>query len=164
MQGRPALMIGVAAGELRGRGLRVGRLVIVGLGYNSLWERGRRRYGVWAKRFDDEARLLLRTLRRLGARQVVWVTLREPTPRTVPPHAVGELGQYSWYFPYVNERLRRLDRRRDDLVLADWAKASDRPGVTYDTIHLNPSGAALMAKTTWKTVSREARRQADLNG
>ena len=66
------------------------------------------------------------------------MTLRQPTPRTVPPHAVGELGQYSWYFPYVNERLRRLDRRRDDLVLADWARASDRPGLTYDTIHLNP--------------------------
>ena len=147
-------MIGVAAGELRARGLRVGRLVIVGLGYNSLWERGRRRYRVWAKRFDGEARSLLRTLHRLGARQVVWVTLRQPTPRTVPPHAVGELGQYSWYFPYVNERLRRLDRRRDDLVLADWARASDRPGLTYDTIHLNPNGASLMAKTIWRSAAR----------
>jgi hypothetical protein len=89
------------------------------------------------------------------------VTLREPTRRTVPPQAQGELGQYSWYFPYVNERLRRLDRRRDDLVLADWAAASDRPGLTYDSIHLNPSGGALMARTIWRTVSREARRQRD---
>ncbi len=160
MYGRPALMIRIAEQELRQRGARVGRLVIVGLGYNSLWERGRRRYGVWAKRFDGEARKLLRTLRRLGAREVVWVTLREPTARTVPPHAADELGQYSWYFPYVNERLRRLDRRRDDLVLADWAKASDRRGVTYDSIHLNPEGAALMARTIWGTVSSEARRQA----
>ncbi len=158
MHGRPALMIGVAESELRGRGARVARLVVVGLGYNSLWERGRRRYRVWAKRFDGEARRLLRTLRRLGARQVVWVTLREPTPRTVPPQSVGELGQYSWYFPYVNERLRRLDRRRDDLVLADWARASDRAGVTYDTIHLNPAGAALMARTIWGAVGRAARR------
>ncbi len=160
MQGRPALMIRIAAAELRGRGLPVARLVVVGLGYNSLWERGRRRYRLWAQRFDSEARTLLATLRRLGARQVVWVTLREPTQRTVPPHARDELGQYSWYFPYVNERLRRLDRRRDDLALADWAKASDRPGLTYDTIHLNAKGAALMAKTIWKTVSRETRRQA----
>ena len=158
MHGRPALMIRVAEQELRERGLPVARLVIVGLGYNSLWERARRRYGVWAKRFDGEARKLLRTLRRLGARQVVWVTLREPTARTVPPHARDELGQYSWYFPYVNERLRRLDRRRDDLALADWAKASDRPGLTYDSIHLNPKGAALMARTIWTTVSTEARR------
>ena len=157
--GRPALMIRFAASELRQRSARVARLVVVGLGYNSLWERGRRRYGVWSRRFDREARNLLRTLRRLGARQVVWVTLREPTPRTVPPQARGELGRYSWYFPYVNERLRRLDRSRDDLVLADWAKASNRRGVTYDSIHLNPQGAALMAKTIWGTVSREARRQ-----
>jgi hypothetical protein len=164
MQGRPALMIGIAESELRGRGAPVARLVVVGLGYNSLWERGRRRYGVWAKRFDSEARRLLGTLRRLGARQVVWVTLREPTRRTVPPHAGDELGQYSWYFPYVNERLRRLDRRRDDLALADWAKASNRPGVTYDTIHLNPRGAALMARTIWKTVSRAAREQAGRDG
>jgi hypothetical protein len=159
MYGRPALMIRFAASELRRRGTRVGRLALVGLGYNSLWERGRRRYGVWSRRFDREARNLLRTLRRLGARRVVWVTLRRPSPRTVPPSARGELGQYSWYFGYVNQRLRRLDRRRDDLVLADWAKASNRSGLTYDSIHLNPKGAALMARTIWSTVGREARRQ-----
>lgn len=147
-------MISDAEAQLRARGLPVARLAIVGLGYNSLWERGRRRYGVWAKRFDREARRLLRTLRRLGARQVVWVTLREPTRSTVPAHARDELGQYSWYFPYVNERLRRLDRRGDDLVLADWASASSRPGITYDTIHLNAEGAALMAKTIWSAVRR----------
>ncbi len=160
VHGRPALMIRFAADELRARADPVARLAVVGLGYNSLWERGRRRYRVWARRFDREARGLLRVLRGRGARQVVWVTLREPTRRTVPPQSRDELGQYSWYFPYVNERLRRLDRRRDDLVLADWAKASDRPGLTYDSIHLNTEGAALMAKTIWGTVSREARRQA----
>jgi hypothetical protein len=159
MLGRPALMVGIAERELRERSQLVARLVIVGLGYNSLWERGRRRYGLWARRFDSEARKLLRTLGRLGARQIVWVTLREPTWRTVPPQARDELGQYSWYFPYVNERLRRLDRRRDDLVLADWARASDRPGLTYDSIHLNSEGAALMARTIWEAVSRAARRQ-----
>jgi hypothetical protein len=158
--GRPALMIGVAERELRRRGRRVARLVVVGLGYNSLWERRRHRYGFWASRFDREARRLLRTLRRLGARQVVWVTLREPTARTVPPQAVGELGSYSWYFPYVNERLRRLDRRRRDLVLADWAAASDRRGLTYDSIHLNTRGARLMARTIRQAISREALRQA----
>ena len=151
-------MVRIADRELRQRGRPVARLVVVGLGYNSLWERRRRRYRVWARRFDGEARRLLRTLRRKGARQFVWVTLRQPTRRTVPPQAQGELGQYSWYFPYVNERLRRLDRRRDDLVLADWAKASDRPGLTYDSIHLNPRGAALMARTIWGAVSRAARR------
>jgi lysophospholipase L1-like esterase len=160
MRGRPALMVRIAEQELRGAARRVARLVVVGLGYNSLWERGRRRYRHWAARFDREARRLLRTLHRLGARQVVWVTLREPTRRTVPPSARGELGQYSWYFPYVNERLRRLDRRRDDLVLADWANVSRRPGLTYDSIHLNTKGAALMARTIREAISRAGRRQA----
>jgi hypothetical protein len=158
--GRPALMVRIAAEELRQRRRRVAPLVIVGLGYNSLWERRRRRHAYWAARFDREAQGLLRTLHRLGARQIVWVTLREPTARTVPPHARGELGQYSWYFPYVNGRLRYLDRRRDDLVLANWKASSDRPGLTYDSIHLNRAGAAVMARTIWRSVTKEARNQA----
>jgi hypothetical protein len=158
--GRPALMVGVAERELRGSGTRVAPLVIVGLGYNSLWERHRRRHAHWAARFDAEAKRLVRTLRRLGARQIVWVTLREPTAETVPPASRDELGQYSWYFPYVNGRLRYLDRRHDDVALANWKAASDRPGLTYDSIHLNTVGAELMARTIWRTVSEEARRQA----
>ena len=86
---------------------------------------------------------------------------REPTPQTVPPQARGELGQYSWYFPYVNERLRRLDRRRRDVVLADWTAVSNRPGLTYDSIHLNPTGGALMARTIRRAIRAEADRQAE---
>jgi hypothetical protein len=159
-RGRPALMIRAATAELRRDRPRIARVAVVGLGYNSLWERHRRNFHTWAKRFDREANSLLRTLARLGAKQFVWVTLREPTARTVPPDARDDLGQYSWYFPYVNERLHRLDRRRDDLVLADWAEVSDRPGVTYDTIHLDPSGAKLMARTIRGALYREAGRQA----
>ena len=158
--GRPALMVKAAVEELRQLGRPVAPLVIVGLGYNSLWERGRRRHAYWADRFDKEAKALLRTLHHLGATQVVWVTLREPTARTVPPNARADLGQYSWYFPYVNGRLRYLDRRRDDLVLANWKAASDQPGLTYDSIHLNPAGAALMARTIWQAVANTARDQA----
>ena len=153
-------MVGAAEEELRGLGRPVAPLVIVGLGYNSLWERRRRRHRHWAARFDQEAKRLLRTLHQLGARQIVWVTLRQPTARTVPPHARGELGQYSWYFPYVNGRLRYLDRRREDLALANWKAASDRPGLTYDSIHLNAAGAALMGRTIWRSVAKEAREQA----
>jgi lysophospholipase L1-like esterase len=152
-------MIRVAERELRARRRRVAPVVVIGLGYNSLWERRRRRYRHWAARFDGEAHRLLRTLRRLGARQFVWVTLREPTRRTVPPGSRGELRQYSWYFPYVNERLHRLDRRRRDLVLADWAAVSKRRGLTYDTIHLNPKGARLMARTVRNAIRDEAVRQ-----
>src|SRR6185503_18563493 len=89
------------------------------------FQRHRRRYDYWARRWDREAAWLLRVLRRKGAKQFVWVMLREPTPATVPRYAVSELSYYSWYFPYVNERLRRLDRRRDDVVLANWAKVGD---------------------------------------
>ena len=159
-RGRPALMVGLAERALRARGRRVAPLVIVGLGYNSLWERGRRRFDHWAARFDREATALMRTLRRLGARQVVWATLREPTAPMVPPGGLFQVRRYAWYFPYVNQRLRRLDRRRRDLVLAHWRAASDRRGLTYDAIHVNTRGGRVMAKTIWGAVSREARRQA----
>jgi hypothetical protein len=160
VRGRPAQMIGVAERTLRARGRRVAPLVIVGLGYNSLWERGGRRFAYWAARFDREATSLIRTLRRLGARQVAWVTLREPTAAMVPPAALSQVRRYSYYFPWVNQRLRRLARRRRDLVLADWRAASDRRGLTYDAIHTNTRGSRVMARTIWGAVGREARRQA----
>ena len=96
----------------------------------------------WAERFDRQARALVRALRARGARQVVWVTLREAGRGVIPSGALWQFDAYAWYFPYVNERLRRLDRVRDDLVLAEWDRVSKRTGVTYDAIHLNPRGAA----------------------
>ena len=158
-RGRPAWMIKHAASELRSAS-HVAPLVVIGIGYNSLFQRNRRRYNHWARRWDREAAWLLRVLRRKGARQFVWVMLREPTPKTVPRYAVGELRYYSWYFPYVNERLRRLDRRRDDVVLANWARVGDRPGITYDSIHLNARGGKLMGRLIKRTINREALRQA----
>lgn len=160
VRGRPALMIRVADQELRAQHPHVPPLVVVALGYNSLWEHNKVRYGYWAHRFDDEATALLATLRKLGARQIVWVTLRQPTAADIPPGHLAELNQYAWYFPYVNARLRRLDRLRSDLVLADWEAVSKRPGVTYDTIHLNPTGATLMATTIKHAITHEAARQA----
>lgn len=159
-RGRPALMIRIADRELRASGRRVSPLVVVGLGYNSLWERNRRNYDTWAARFDAEARSLIATLKHLGARQIVWVTLRQPHPSIVPPHAVKELSLYSWYFPYVNARLRALARTRNDVVLANWTKAADRPGVTYDSIHCNAAGALLMGRLLKRTIRDEGRRQA----
>jgi hypothetical protein len=138
--------------------MRVARLVVVALGYNSLWEHRRRRYAFWAKRFDHEALHLVHTLHRLGAQQIVWVTLRQPTRRVVPASGQRELRQYSWYFPYVNERLRHLDHRQD-VVLADWRAVSNRRGLTYDSIHLNPRGAVLMAQTIKQTLEDEASAQ-----
>jgi hypothetical protein len=160
LRGRPAWMIKHAAAEIGGDRRRVAPLVVIGIGYNSLFQRNRRRYDYWARRWDRAAAWLLRTLRRKGARQFVWVTLREPTRRTVPRRSIGELRYYSWYFPYVNERLRRLDHRRDDVTLADWTRAGNRNGITYDSIHLNSRGGPLMARTIKRAIRREARRQA----
>lgn len=160
VRGRPALMLRIAEREFRASGQRVAPLVVVGLGYNSLWGRDRQRYGYWAARFDGEARRLLQTLRRLGARQIVWVTLREPRAEFLSSAGREELHRYSWYFPYVNERLRALDRDRDDVVLADWAAVSNRRGLTYDSIHLTSTGAVLMARTIRAAINAEADRQA----
>jgi len=157
--GRPALMLRAAEREIRTSHRRVAELVVIGLGYNSLWERHRRRYDHWAARFDSEASRLLHTLRRAGARQFIWVTLRDANRATTAPGHWDELGLYSWYFPYVNERLRRVDRLRDRVVLADWASVGARPDVTYDSIHLNLRGGRLMQQLIEKTLYVEARRQ-----
>jgi hypothetical protein len=159
MHGSPGLAAPVARRELSARRRPVAPVVVIGLGYNSNWEPRRAHFAFWAKRFDRDARQLLAALRRRGARQFVWVTLREPTAATVPPEARGEL-PLAWYLPYVNERLRRLDKRRDDLTLADWARASRRRGLTSDAIHLTPRGARLMVRTIRRAISAEGLRQA----
>jgi hypothetical protein len=158
VMGRPAIMLPAAEQQVRAGG-RIAPLAVVGVGYNSLWERGRRNYRDWADRFDAQARALVRALRARGAAQVVWVTLREAGRAVIPSRALWQHDAYAWYFPYVNERLRRLDRRRDDLVLADWAAVSKRRGITYDAIHLNPDGGRLMARTIRRAVDRAARAQ-----
>jgi hypothetical protein len=155
--GRPFLGIPDSVKELGKH--RVAPVAVIGLGYNSNWERGRKHYKFWARHFDRDAARLLRTLRRRGAKQFVWVTVRQPTKRTAPRKAWDELPRI-WYLRYVNERLRVLDRRRDDLVLADWNRASRRRGLTYDALHLKPRGAKLMVRTIRTTILDESRRQA----
>lgn len=156
--GGPAIMLPAMDERIAARRRPVARLVVIGLGYNSLWERGRRNYARWARKFDTEAKELLATLRRKGARQFVWVTLRDARRSVIPPDALEQHDRYAWYFPYVNERLRRLDRRAD-LVLAPWDRVSDRRGLTYDAIHLNPEGTALLARTIQQAIQAEGRRQ-----
>lgn len=138
---------------------RVAPLVVIGLGNNSSWERHRAHYGFWAHKFDADSRKLLKELRRRGARQFVWLTVRDAKRRYVPRQYWPQIHDH-YFMPYVNERLRRLDRSRDDLVLADWDMASRRPGLTYDTIHVNGRGARLMTRTIRTTIDAEASRQA----
>ncbi|HEY4016144.1 MAG TPA: acyltransferase family protein [Polyangiaceae bacterium] len=144
--GRPALMVKQVVPEfLRGRG--VGSVVVVGVAYNSLFEKNRRNFKGWAALWDREAEALLSDLKARGAKKIVWVTLREPTPDVVTDRGRSQYGLYAWFFPYVNERLRALAERHPELGLADWRAVSDVPGVTYDLIHLSNAGVKLMTST-----------------
>lgn len=143
--GKPALMVKQAVPKYLPPGRSVGSVVVIGLGYNSLWERNRKNFGDWAGQFDREANELVADLRARGAKKIVWVTVREPSHTVVNADGEWQYEHYAWFFPYVNERLHALVHRQPDIALADWAAVSNTTGVTYDLIHLNPRGALVMA-------------------
>jgi peptidoglycan/LPS O-acetylase OafA/YrhL len=144
--GRPALMVKQVVPEfLKDR--KVGSVVVVGLAYNSLFEKNRRNYDKWSAIWDKEAERLLSDLRSRGAKKIVWVTLREPSPENVMPNGKTQYEMYAWFFPYVNERLHALVQRHPEITLADWRAVSDKPGLNVDLIHLSTPGARLMTKT-----------------
>jgi len=142
--GKPAIML--PAMEERVDALpSVGSVAVVGVGYNSLWERDRAGYDRWAKKFDEEAESLVQALRDKGAKKIVWVTLRTVDEGNVPEGSRGQYEKYNWFFPYVNERLDALAERHPDVALADWAAVSNEPDLTYDSMHPNTDGSVLMA-------------------
>jgi hypothetical protein len=144
--GRSALMIPYAIEALRQQPGAVAPVIVVGLGHNSVWEKDRKNFERWSAQFDKSAEDLLALLRQRGARKIVWLTLREPTLDLLPKND-GSLVQYRewcWWFPYVNERLRAIKQKHPDMALADWTTVARRPGVTYDSIHVNVPGAQLM--------------------
>ncbi len=144
---RPALMLHQSNDELQAANVPVGDTVIIGLGHNSLWERDRVDFDDWSAKFDREADELLATVEGLGAKRIIWVTLREPSEAVIPPEGRKQWDLYVWYFPYVNERLHELVKRHPEVTLADWAAVSNVEGVTYDAMHLTSSGTRLMIDT-----------------
>lgn len=153
VRGRPAMMMNVANKEMQTQAQPVGSVAVVALGYNSLWGRDRANFDAWSKKFDREADEVVATLRGLGAKKVVWVTLREPADAVIPPEAVAAADKYRWFFGYVNERLAALAQRDAGVAIADWkAVASTRGGLTYDAIHLRPVGAQLYSETVKSAV------------
>jgi hypothetical protein len=150
--GKPALMVKQAVPRYLPRRHHVGSVAVVGLGYNSLWQNGRAHYAAWAEQFDREADRLVADLRERGAKRIVWITLREPSQQVVTADGQYQYDHYAWFFPYVNERLHALAHRHPDVRLADWAAVSDRPGLTYDLIHLDTDGARLMARVVARQV------------
>ncbi len=140
IDGFPALMVD----QLEDRMLKprvasnsadLGDTVIVAGGYN---------YPYWDPAgFDRDIDSMIATLRAGGVKNIIWVTLREVRREYVSTSAWNQIQKYSFYFPRVNQHLRDALDRHPDLVLADWAAIGDQPGLTYDAIHLNPTGAQL---------------------
>ena len=103
-------------------------------------------YPYWDKaRFDRSVDSMVATLLEAGVKHVFWVTLREVTPQYVSASAWRQIQPYYWYFPEVNDRLEMALARHPQLSLIDFAAVADQPGITYDAIHLNNTGAALYA-------------------
>ena len=104
-------------------------------------------YPFWdPARFDRSVDAMVDTLVAKGVRHVIWVTLREVKPQYVSAGAWADVQPYYWYFPEVNQHLRAALTRHPELTLADWAALADQPGLSYDAIHLNTTGAALYAR------------------
>lgn len=127
-----------------------GDYAIVAGGYN---------YPYWdPARFDRSIDAMVDELVRAGSKHVFWVTLREVKPQFVSGSAWTQVQPYYWYFPTVNAHLRSALDRHPQLSLIDWAALADRPGLTYDAIHLNTYGAHEYANLVSDTVQTAATR------
>jgi len=149
--GRPALMVKQVVPEfLNARA--VGSVVVIALAYNSLFEPERKNYARWSGIWDRSAERLLSDLKACGAKKLVWITLREPTPEVVTDAGRDQYERYAWFFPYVNERIRALAARHPELTIADWQAVANQPNLTKDLIHLSPMGVSLMTRTVTHAV------------
>ena len=129
---------------------RTGDHVVIAGGYN---------YPYWdAARFERSVDSIVNTLTDAGVKHVYWVTLRDVKPQYISASAWRQVQPYYWYFPTVNEHLERALARHPNLTLVDWAAAADRPGVTYDAIHLNRPGAELYSSLIARAVRDNATR------
>jgi hypothetical protein len=127
-----------------------GDYAIVAGGYN---------YPFWdPARFDRSVDAMVDQLVALGTKHVFWVTLREVKPQYITASAWNQVQPYYWYFPTVNEHLRAALDRHPQLSLIDWAAMADQPGLTYDAIHLNPTGAAAYSNLAADAVLSAANR------
>jgi hypothetical protein len=136
--GRPAVFSDVAVSDYIAPQGSIGDIAVVATGYN---------YPFWdPARFDRAIDASVDTLVAKGVRHVIWVTLREVKPQYISASAWQQIQPYYWYFPEVNQHLHAALARHPELVLADWAAIADRPGITYDAIHLNTTGATLYAQ------------------
>ena len=127
-------------------------VVVVGLGYNSSWQRNRQNHQFWVDGFDKSADAMIAALKARGAKKIVWVLLRE---LDLSYATQAQMNREGWYFPYVNERLYALKERHPDIALADWVSAARVSGITYDAIHPNARGAELMTEVVRAAIGLE---------
>jgi hypothetical protein len=129
-----------------------GDYAIVAGGYN---------YPFWdPARFDRSVDSIISAFEQAGVKYIFWVTLREVKPQYITAGAWTQVQPYYWYFPTVNEHLRAAVARHPDLSLIDWAAIADRPGLTYDAIHLNTFGASEYAGNIARVVMSASSRVA----
>ncbi len=130
---------------------RVGDHVVIAGGYN---------YPYWdPARFDRSIDSMIATLTAAGVEHIYWVTLREVKPQYISGAAWRQVQPYYWYFPTVNQHLERAVARHRNLTLVDWAANADQPGLTYDAIHLNTTGARLYSSLVARAVHNSNSRQ-----
>lgn len=131
----------------------VGDHVVIAAGYN---------YPFWdPERFDRSVDSMINTLTNAGVKHVYWVTLREVKPQFISASAWRQVQPYYWYFPTVNDHLESALARHPNLTLVDWAAVADRPGITYDAIHLNRPGAELYSASIANAVRTNMTRPVD---
>ena len=118
-------------------------------------------YPYWdPARFDRSIDSIIQAFEDRGVKHVFWVTLRDVKPQYITAGAWRDVQPYYWYFPTVNEHLERALERHPNLTLIDWAAAADRPGITYDAIHLNTTGAQLYSSLVREAVDAVTHRVA----
>ena len=144
--GKPAVFVrDLPGGYIQPNLYRAGDHVVIAAGYN---------YPFWdPARFDRAIDATIGTLTQAGVEHVYWVTLREVKPQFISASAWRQVQKYYWYFPTVNEHLERALARHPSLTLIDWAAVADRPGITYDAIHLNRTGAELYSSLISQAVN-----------
>lgn len=116
-----------------------GDTAVVATGYN---------YPYWdPARFDASIDQMVGALVARGVQRIFWVTMREVKPAYYASWNGLTDAYRTLYlaYPGANDQLRLATLRHPQLSIVDWASIADQPGITYDAIHLNPTGAAKYA-------------------
>ena len=135
--GRSGLFANDAAELVWNDRAAVGKVAVVAVGYN---------YPVWNPAlFDTWIDQMMTRVTAAGAEHVLWVTLRNLVPGQDPIRSVWEQTGIYRHYPEANAKLVAAIARWPQLQLVDWSTVGAGQGLTWDSIHLNPTGAKLMA-------------------